>query len=53
MDGWMEFISPGGTEPIGPKHANYIRIDVTSPLTRTSPLLYPSFITPYASCHHC
>jgi hypothetical protein len=27
--GWMEFISPGGTQPIGPKHANYIRIEVT------------------------
>ena len=25
LDGWMEFISPGGTEPKGPRHANYIR----------------------------
>jgi hypothetical protein len=25
MDGWMDFIPPGGTEPKGPWHANYIR----------------------------
>jgi hypothetical protein len=25
VDGWMEFISPGGTEPKGPWHAKYIQ----------------------------
>ncbi len=47
MDGWMDFISPGGTEPKGPWHASYIRF-VRFSLISCKPLRF-SFInaTPY------
>jgi hypothetical protein len=35
MDGWMDFISPGGTGPKGPRHANYIRFVRILPRSRT------------------
>jgi hypothetical protein len=54
MDGWMDFIPPGGTEPKGPWHANYNTYDSSaSPKVSHKPFELPfaqSFPIPLASC---
>ncbi len=52
MDGWMGFISPGGTEPKGPWHAKYIRF-LHFAVISSKPLHLPCATPPYASFLSC
>jgi hypothetical protein len=55
--GWMDFIPPGGTEPKGPWHANYLTYDsAASPNVSHKPFelsFAQSFPIRLASCLDC